>query len=419
MARKECPFGSESELSALLLTITLAVFAGAGCGADLAGDQAGPYTVRDSAGIRIVEADWDELSLLDTVEADPVFTIGDGEDLPLNRVRAARLLPDGRVAIAHGTSPHVVLVEPESGRAATVASSGEGPAEVRSAAALHIESGGEHLGVYDPAGRRYVVFELDGQLVEERSLRAVWPDDAGPAVRLWGPPAFLPREGEAFYLGARAALPTAEGAGRAELPLVRVRGSQVDTVTRYRGMAFFRKGRQVGPVLLGAGVEFAASPAGVWVGDTGMPSVARWSAPGPPDLIVRWRRDVDRTLTDDDVRDLIDQLMAQIPEHQRQAARRYAEEPPMPERYPAFGDLLVDGRGDLWVGERYGLELPQIRFLPNEYRSWALFASDGTPVGRVLTPPRTNLLDARGDRLLGLHKDELGVETVRLYRLER
>jgi hypothetical protein len=237
---------------------------------------------------------------------------------------------------------------------------------------------------------------------------------------MWAPPAFLPdADTGAFYFGARGDVPQDEGIGRAELPLLRVRGGRVDTVARYRGDAFFRRGRELGPVLLGPTVEFAASPAGVWIGDSASPSVARWSGPGTPELVVRWRRALDRSLTEERVRELLDRLMAQIPESQRRAARRYAEQPPVPDSLPAFGDLLVADRGVLWVGEHHGVDFPRIRLLEDEPRAWALFGPDGTPRGRVVTPPRVDVLDVRSGWIVGLHQDELGVETVRLYRFDR
>lgn len=397
----------------------LAVLGPAACEGGSAGDVDDAFAVRDSSGVRIVEVDWDRMPVLDTVDADPVFTVGGQGDVALARVRAGRLLPGGRIAVGHGASPEVIAVDTAAGEVATIATAGEGPSELGSVTGLHLEHGGDRLGVYDPARQRYAVFDPDGELVEERSLRDVWPGRGGPAVTMWAPPAFVPAGVDGYFIGARADVPESDGISRAELPLLRVRGGRVDTVTRYRGHEFIRSGRNLGPLLLGARVVFGASPAGVWVGDTGTPSTARWSAPGPPDLVVRWTRDLDRTVSEEDVRSALRRITDQVPESQRERARQYAERAPLPDSLPAYDDLLVDDRGVLWVGEHYGIDNPRIRHLPDERRQWALFAPDGTPRGRVVTPPRVDVLDVRSGWMLAVHRSGLGVETARLYRVER
>lgn len=407
-----------TDLHGSLVILVVASLAPGGCG-ESGSDTSDAYTVRDSAGVRIVEADWDRLPVLDTVEAEPAFTVGSEEHVPLDRVRAARLLPGGRIAIGYGASPEVVVIDTAGREATTIATAGEGPDELGAVASLHVEAGGERLGVYDPVRRRYSIFDLNGGLVDERSLREVWPGRGGVAVTMWAPPAFVPLHPEDFLIGAVAAPPETRGIERAELPLLRIRGTGVDTVTRYRGHQFYRNPRDSGPVLLGARVAYAAAPDGIWLADTATPSVARWSSPGSPELIVRWSRDLDRTLTDADVRALVSRLMEQLAEEQRRMARQYLERLPVPDRYPAVGDVLADDRGVLWVGEHHDVGFPRIRLIPDEPRSWVLFDSDGTPLGRIVTPPRVDILDVGSDWILGVHQGELGVETVRLYRVDR
>lgn len=399
--------------------VLLAGLASFGCGGEPADGGDDAFAVRDSSGVRIVEADWDRMPVLDSVGADPLFTLGGQNEVALNRVRAARFLPDGRIVVGHGGSPEVIVVDRASGEVTTIATAGDGPEELGSVAALRPEGSGEQVGVYDPARRRYAIFDPDDGLVDELSLRDVWPGRGGPAVTMWAPPAFLPVDGRAYFVGARADVPDAGDASRAELPLIRVRGSRVDTVTRYRGHEFIRSGRNVGPLLLGDRVVFAASVRGVWVGDTGEPSASRWSGPGAPELTVRWNRNVDRTVTEENVRSILRRIMDQVPPSQRQRARQYAERAPLPDSLPAYGALLMDDTGVLWVGEHYGIDNPRVQHLPDEPRQWALFAADGTPRGRVVTPPRVEVLDVRSDRLLGVHRSELGVETVRVYPVDR
>lgn len=84
---------------------------------------------------------------------------------------------------------------------------------------------------------------------------------------------------------------------------------------------------------------------------------------------------------------------------------------PYPDRLPPHGRILVEESGGLWVQQ--GLR-------PGERTSrWFVFAPDGRWSGEVMAPEGSELLQVATDWVLGVHRDELGVETVRLYRLER
>lgn len=48
---------------------------------------------------------------------------------------------------------------------------------------------------------------------------------------------------------------------------------------------------------------------------------------------------------------------------------------------------------------------------------WSVFATDGSWLGTVATPPYFTISEIGSDYLLGVHRDELGVERVRRYRL--
>ena len=82
---------------------------------------------------------------------------------------------------------------------------------------------------------------------------------------------------------------------------------------------------------------------------------------------------------------------------------------PVPETMPAHGtDLATDDDGNLWVSEYK---------LPTEQTSWAVFNPEGRFLGVVDTPANGFVTHIGSDFVLGVWRDELDVEQVRMYRL--
>jgi hypothetical protein len=79
--------------------------------------------------------------------------------------------------------------------------------------------------------------------------------------------------------------------------------------------------------------------------------------------------------------------------------------------YPAVGALLVDDVGNVWVEE--------FRKETDAAANWAVFDASGRLLGMVTFMERFRPLHIGGDFVLGVWLDDLGVEEVRLYRLEK
>lgn len=84
---------------------------------------------------------------------------------------------------------------------------------------------------------------------------------------------------------------------------------------------------------------------------------------------------------------------------------------PLPPSFPPHAGLQAGVLGYLWVEEytRPGEEIP----------IWLFLDPVGALVGRLSLPVRLSPLEIGPDYLLGVGRDELGVESVRLYRLSR
>lgn len=84
---------------------------------------------------------------------------------------------------------------------------------------------------------------------------------------------------------------------------------------------------------------------------------------------------------------------------------------PAPDSIPAYGRILVDSEGMLWISER---------FLPTTTpRSWAVIDPGAGAIATVEVPERFDVYEAGPDYLLGRLTDELGVQRVRMYGLGR
>jgi hypothetical protein len=82
----------------------------------------------------------------------------------------------------------------------------------------------------------------------------------------------------------------------------------------------------------------------------------------------------------------------------------------IPERMPAYVDLLGDADGYVWVG---------LYRRPGESQKWVVFDSLGTWVGSVSLPKALDVYEIGHDYLLGKGINVDSTETVELLRLIR
>jgi hypothetical protein len=87
------------------------------------------------------------------------------------------------------------------------------------------------------------------------------------------------------------------------------------------------------------------------------------------------------------------------------------EHPPMPAQKPAFGRILVDRTGALWVSAPLSP--------PSPPTSWTVFAPDGTWLGTVTTPAGLRIDEIGADYVLGVLLPLHGAERVQMYSLTR
>jgi hypothetical protein len=82
---------------------------------------------------------------------------------------------------------------------------------------------------------------------------------------------------------------------------------------------------------------------------------------------------------------------------------------------PFYEAIRADRAGRIWLQDYQ----PFWAFGPRRPAMWTVLRRDGTPIARVSGGPSGEILEAGEDYVLMREADELGVEYVRMYRLER
>jgi len=108
----------------------------------------------------------------------------------------------------------------------------------------------------------------------------------------------------------------------------------------------------------------------------------------------------------EEYREFANEYFAQLPTW----GREWRLSLPMPDHLPPHGYFVVDDEGHLWVAE-YSVE--------REPEAWSVFDPQGRFLGTVQIPPRGTLTQVGADFVLGVWKDEMDVEEVRMYGLTR
>lgn len=388
------------------------------CGAPDTGDApAGQsFTLRDSAGVEIVEnhrPSWPEADGW-RVDSMPLLRIGSqqgGAAYEFAGIAGAVTLPDDGVAVADEGSGQVRFFDATGEIVTIVGSKGQGPGEFTALSALDVAPDGR-LWAYDfPLRRIFRIDPTDGTIEsttlgpEPPVLTAAGPlsDGAFALRQLWG----------------AAAIAGATRAGvRRDSALVVVfdsAGALNDTVGAFPGrevVVSVENGRGVMTTRpFGADLVAVTRDTLVILGEQAQPRLDEYSAGGALRRRIVLPDRGDRVLDDSDIQGFVATKLVDVPEEERPAVRSDVSSLPFPERKPAYGRLLVDAAGDLWIGEwtRDG----------QTARRWSVVDERGVWLGDMMLPEGFRLLSVRSDRLVGVEKDELDTEYVVVYPLHK
>jgi hypothetical protein len=394
-----------------------AALPGFGCAADA---SAPGMAVRDSAAIRIVEyADAPMAARTVSLDPEPVYRHGHGPgDHLFARISVGALLPDGRAAVVDagsgpGGAQEVLLFGPEGGRPVTLARGGQGPMEVRQVIGLTVIAP-DTLLVEDRGNAKWLLFS-DTTLVRSVSTQG---NEALSRLRV------LDADGSGALLMTTSSFRTDFTVPWLPGMLVRLDpGSLVpDTVGEYDMAEMRQRDQPWSPFssafgdVAGSGGEFVHARSDVaqlvWHGAEGaVRQILRWAAEQP------YPSEADKQLFLDSYAEDMARVnpgapaerLAEMVTRQRDNLAAAIDRP-----LPLFRDIQGDGQGGVWLGEFTPVAGP-FSFVPRYH----VVASDGAWVGAAEMPARFRVLDVDGEngRVLGVLVDELGVESVAVFRV--
>jgi len=374
---------------------------------------------RDSAGIRIVEnvrppggsrLGW----RVDTVPQLSIGALEGEEPYLLHQVRDAMTVPGGRIVVANRGSQELRVFDRAGVHLATWGGRGEGPGEFNSLLAVADWQGDSLIAWYSQR-ERLSVFDLDGNFG-----RTMIPGDPGdgrdtPEEALVNGTILTSR----FSPGGAG---LGDGLVRPERQyfIVDAEGGQVAEVARNPDTESFTS--TSGDMFMVMTIPFTRSTrTAVWAGrfvvapNDGY-EIRAYGPAGTLELIVR-RDHALVAPTPAHLDAYIERQMATRPPEERaerrQSLREQLAEVPMPATFPAFDEVLADAHGNLWVQE---YDVPGEEH-PNPL--WTVFDPEGRVLGFVETPSGLRIHEIGQDYILGRATDDLGVEYVQVWSLER
>lgn len=362
-----------------------------GCTADVRPSRA-PQVV-DSAGVTVITHPGRDLDPL-TVSPTADLVAGDDPGAELYRVRGGILLPGGRVAIANGGSNQVLVFTGSGDLAKRVGRAGRGPREFSGIMWLQAREAGGFV-VYDAVNRRISRFDEEGEFLGGRPI--AFPSQPDVSARTMVAPGFaigVTRNGGVLMIPwAVAALDGVTG----PLPVTAVLrrtapdGGESTVVDSVVVRTWYEAPQPTGPpidhILEAPALVFSANRRWIAYSEARRHRVTVLEDGVRPYVVVERRpRLVFRPDT--------------LPSGVSHAA----------DSLPAYRALQVDAEGRVWL--KSAAE-------PAEgYAEWRVITDGGMQIQSVVLPASSTVLDASGDRVLLLERDELDVETVALRQVQ-
>jgi len=384
----------------------------AACGPE---EGAGPAVVHDSAGVQIVEstraawpsgAEW-------RLSGEPVLQVGMAEGPPeyqFVRIEGLLRLPDGRIVVADGGSWEIRFFDSQGTFLTASGRRGDAPGEYRQITGLGYGPG-DSVWVYDFGTRRFTVLTGSGELARTMNLGGAL--SAVGAVGRLSNGSFIVREH--WSSGSRTGT-VKSGLSRdlAAVAAVSSDGATIDTIGLYPGREVYigsEDGRAVmSTPLLAHSTSVALLGDRIYVADQERFEIGVYSSAGVLERLVRLLN-IDLRVTQRDIEEAVAERLADEPPERHAMMRSHLEAMDVPETRPAYGRLLVDSEGDLWVSEHTSF--------PAEPIVWRVFDPQGRLLGSVRVPARFHLHQVGDDWAAGVWRDDLGVEYVRLYGVEK
>lgn len=178
-----------------------------------------------------------------------------------------------------------------------------------------------------------------------------------------------------------------------------------------------------GPEPLSPRAVFASDGNRLYLGDTLEPSIRRVGASGAAAGEIAWEA-TGPLPVGAALEQVIDEAVSRASADQRSATRRRLRAAPASTTLSAFWDFLPDPAGFFWVqsyeplAHAFALGGTYVGGTAGE-GAWRVFTVDGREAGSIEIPDGLVVTQIGPSAVVGIHRDDLGVESVRVHRLQR
>lgn len=351
------------------------------------------------------------------LSSEPEVVIGaaDGtEDDVFTLISAAFTSPDGRLVIANKDHPpEIRIYAPDGTLLQRIGRAGEGPGEFKGVTWVQ-QKGRDTLVAYDLWLSRLTQLTMDGAVL---STATVQVGAASPGV--WALLGLAP-DGTAV---ARPNMSAVSGSGpsrsKTSLQRVDVATGELSPIAVVDDLEFVPTSRNVRGTIrpvFGLTAPVVIADGRVFVGAGDRFRVDEYSVRG--DTIGSFAMDYERR--DVDAADLEahkERVLAGSRAEDVVHTERYFRDAPAGEQFPALEatgmeagkSILLDSEQRLWVQEYL---MPRA-----DSAHWIIFSAEREPIARLLVDRALRLTQVDGGRVVAVHTDDVGVQTVRVYEL--
>jgi hypothetical protein len=372
------------------------------CGGESNGNPTSEYLIEDSTGIRIVTyaAPLESLDL-PLVHLDTVVVIGTAAGQPSHEFAriVSALIEGDRVLVADGSSSEIRAFDLDGRHIRTVGGQGAGPGEFESLRWITASAQGT-IYAWDSSLSRLSVF--DAGLGFIRSVVPAFTRSATAMV--------LGLVDDSTLLASVLPVPSRSAAvnqvriGSVNVSTVSLAESAIpETLTEPSGRpVYFREDGRFLAVPLTVLPGYGAGASRVYAGNGSDAEIAGFGSDGDLELIVRLPSPspIDPTMWSE----AREAYLADSPAEDHQARAGLFDAIPQPDSVPSFAGLRVARSGELWVGV--------FETGNTETRTWTIMSDAGIAQARLELPVNVQVLDVTGTRLVGVARDDLGVERI-------
>lgn len=358
--------------------------------------DAGPSDLPDGAPERVVPEPIVELGV----------TRGDTTQ-QFHDIRSPFVFNGGQVVVPDGGSNTIRVFGQDGELVRTLGGSGEGPGE---------------FAMLDAAWNRGDTIEAwDTKLGR---LTRFYPGDSVAVVTMESGPSAQQAVPGALPNGWVIAGVSAAGMGERDEMAVHHfnrHGNHVGVIARIRGMSRYRTSLAAGPDPLSPRPQFDVHDGRVYVAETLTPEIRVMSPSGDSLRTISWQpgsRPSPERAAQQTIQAIVDEEAPTDSASLRERMTSF----PVREQVSAFWSFLVDEQGFVWLQpyspRRHSLRLGGIR-TAGPGGDWIVFSSDGRRLTSVEMPDGLRPTQITSDAVVGISRDEVGVQSVHVFPLQR